>query len=511
MTSAAKRRLFAPTLVDFFLGAIVLAEFGRKEAWQSLLVDGDTGWHIRTGEFILRTGSVPLRDLFSFSRPNEPWYAWEWLADVLFALLHRWRGLEAVAGAAVVVLCVSAACLFCWLLRREAGLLLAVGITLAAVSASTVHHLARPHVFSLLFLTLTLWAVDEDRRRPGWWLWLLVPLTALWTNLHAGFMSWLVIQGMLIGSYALERRWKSVRRYGILSGLCAAATLFNPYGWRLHEHIFRYIGSSWIADHVQEFQSPRIRSENMLVFAVLLMLGVALVSRAFARHEWFEGGLALLWGFAAMRSVRHVPLYVIAAAPLIATECAVIWADLARRRGPRSPIRLFWEFSRDMGRSRRIGPWSAVVLGLTLLAVVPAGALADFPETRFPVSAVARNLDLLRPGSRVLTSDQWADYLIYRLYPRQRVFFDGRSDFYGPEIMRDYQALIAVNAEWRPALERYRFDAALLPLNWPLGPVLEREPGWRVVYRDPEAVLLVRDGSGLKASAGSADCNPVSN
>jgi hypothetical protein len=514
MSSPHKRGLLLPTLADLFLGAVLVAEFGRREAWQALLADGDTGWHIRTGDYILNTGHVPLRDLFSFSRPDQPWFAWEWLADVLFAWLHHWRGLEAVAAVTAIVVCLSAACLFCWLLRREAGLLPAIGATLAALSASTVHHLARPHIFSLLCLTLALWLLDEDRRRPGWWVWLLVPLTALWTNLHGGFICWLGILGLLVVGCALARRWDSVRRFGCLTALCTAATFLNPYGWRLHAHIIRYVSSSWILDNVQEFQSPRIRSESMLVFAALLMLGIALVSRAFARREWFECLLVLIWGFAALRSVRHVPLYAVAAAPLIASECSALWARAAGRVGRRNAIRLWWDFSRDMGRSRRLGPWSAVVLGVTLFAVLPHGTLAEFPQARFPVSAVSRNLDILRPRGgmpRILTSDQWADYLIYQLYPHQRVFFDGRSDFYGPAIGRDYQALLSVGAGWRPTLERYGFEIALLPLDWPLGAVLERDPAWQMVYRDANSLLLVRSGSAIKLSGEAADSNPVSN
>ena len=171
-----------------------------------------------------------------------------------------------------------------------------------------------------------------------------------------------------------------------------------------------------------------------------------------------------------------------------------------------------------MGRSSRLGPWSAVFLSLALLAAVPRTALADFPKS-FPTEALAHNLDLLRPPNampRILTSDQWADYLIFRLYPRQRVFFDGRSDFYDPAIGSDYQALFAVRPGWHDTLERYGFEIALLPLDWPLGSVLERDPGWRTVYRDSVALLLVRNAAGpapaytLKESSVTAECKPAS-
>jgi hypothetical protein len=95
-------------------------------------------------------------------------------------------------------------------------------------------------------------------------------------------------------------------------------------------------------------------------------------------------------------------------------------------------------------------------------------------------------------GVRVLTSDQWADYLIYRLYPRTRVFFDGRSDFYGESVGNDYGVLLAAERGSAEVMARYGFTLALLPLDWPLGQLLERDPQWRVVYRDREAILLER-------------------
>jgi hypothetical protein len=481
--------------VDLFFLILMLAAFGRPQAWQGLLADGDTGWHIRTGDYILETGKVPLQDLFSFSRAGQPWFAWEWLADVAFALLHRWHGLHAVAAFSACVLCLSSVFLLCWLLRRGVGLWIAAAVVLATVSESSIHSLARPHIFSLLFVTLALWLLDEDRRCHGPLVWILVPLSALWANLHAGFVSWLAILALLVVLSCAERNLDTFLRYSALAGLCSAATLLNPYGWHLHQHIVRYLDSSWILNHVQEFQSPRIRSENMIVFALLLLLGAALASRPFARKQWFEGILVLGWGFASLRSARHIPLYGIAAAPLIASECALWWSRLASRQPVRSVIRVFWDLSHDLGRSRHLSLWTPALGALALWIVLPQAPLADFPASSFPVAAVNANLDRLGASGaapHILTSDQWADYLIFRFYPRQRVFFDGRSDFYGPAIGRDYQGLLSLGPGWRQTLDRYQFEVALLPHDWPLGDILEHAPDWSLVYRDSVSILLVR-------------------
>jgi hypothetical protein len=144
--------------------------------------------------------------------------------------------------------------------------------------------------------------------------------------------------------------------------------------------------------------------------------------------------------------------------------------------------------------------------------VLPMGEIQDFPEARFPVGVVTRNLERfksLNPASRILTSDQWADYLIFKFYPRQRVFFDGRSDFYGRGIGSDYQTLLSARREWRVVLERHRFATALLPLDWPLAAVLDGDPSWVVVDRDQQAVLLVRRADTLKEIRESAECKDV--
>jgi hypothetical protein len=484
------RRWLVPSLPDVFFVALLLATVANPQGLRSLLSDGDTGWHIRAGELILQTGRVPLADPFSFSRPQQPWFAWEWLADVVFAQTWRWRGLAGVAALAGAVLALAATATLVRILRRGCGLWVGLAAAMAAVSASSIHYLARPHVFSILFYTLALWILAEDRDRRDRLVWLLVPLTALWVNLHAGFVAWLATTGLLVLFCGAQRDWPGLRRYGTLAALCSLASLLNPYGWQLHLHIARYLNSSWILDHVQEFQSPLIRSESMIVFALLLLATVALVPQA----DRFEGVLVLVWGFLALRSARHVPFFAVAAAPVLASAIAKYWGRLAARAGGQSPLRIFWDLAQEFGRRPRVSAWLPLSAAVVIVAVPTTG----FPEKLFPVRAVERNLQQLTPAPampRILTSDQWADYLIFRLYPQQRAFFDGRSDFYGPAIGADYRKLLSGERPWRDLLDRYRFDLALLPHDWALSTALEREPGWRLVYRDSVAVLFARESS----------------
>ena len=367
-------RWFIPSFVDLFFLVLVATVFGRPGGWQSLLADGDTGWHIRTGELVLHSGRVPFADVYSFSRAGEPWIAWEWLSDVLFALVYGWRGTGGVAAASGVVLCLAASALFARLLRRGCGLVIGLGVTMSVVSASSIHYLARPHVFSILFYTLALWALDEDRQRQCWRVWLLVPATAIWANLHAGFVALPATMGLLAAVCAALLQWRNACRYASLGLLCFGAGLVNPYGSRLYSHVFSYLRAPWILDQVQEFRSPSIRSEETVVFAVLLLAGAVLASRSFGRGEWFDGVLALAWGFAAMRSARHIAFYMVAVAPLLATETARIWREWAERSSPGSIRRMSWRLSADLGAISHASFWLPIAAG-AVMAWAGAGSV----------------------------------------------------------------------------------------------------------------------------------------
>ena len=122
------------------------------QGYQQLFRDSDAGWHIRTGETILATGTLPRTDPYSFTRGGQPWFAWEWGADVLMGAAHRAGGL---AGVAMLYALAVGASVWLWFrLHWAAGgdFLLACGMAPLLLSTCNIHWLARPHVLSWLFL-----------------------------------------------------------------------------------------------------------------------------------------------------------------------------------------------------------------------------------------------------------------------------------------------------------------------------------------------------------------------
>lgn len=491
-------KLFIPSLSDFFFLAMMLWMFSSGQAWNQLLTDGDTGWHIRTGEYILDHHAVPTTDLFSFSKSGEPWFAWEWLADVIYGWLFRSMGLKGVVLLSGLMISLIATIILRHMLWRKANLFLSLAVTLFCAAAASIHYHARPHLFTLLLLVITMWMLDRDRSSPSWHVWLLIPLTALWTNLHGGFLLMIAITGLLavgtlIEAFLLEnRRWSSVFRYPALLAGCSLATVLNPYGLGLHKHVIEYLRSGWIKDMVEEFRSPNFHSESMFYFEILLFLGFAAAVGFLRRRRIVEPLWIVYFAHTALASARHVTIFVLLAGPIIAIEATKWWLDWSKDRSGKSLPGILNQLAGEMGSGFRwVSIWPAVFALSLVFIGHPVQWPTDFSDERFPAKILSANRDQIA-AARVLTSDQWGDYLIFHLYPATKVFMDGRSDFYGEELGKEYLAVLQGQYNWSAILAKYKFSMVLAPVSWPLCSLLKQAKDWKVVADDGKAILFLR-------------------
>jgi hypothetical protein len=484
-------KLLIPSLSDFFLVALIVWLFGVGEGWKGLVLDGDTGWHIRTGEYILQHAAAPQTDIFSYSKAGAPWFAWEWLTDVQYSLLHAQWGLGGVAVASGLLICASAYTLLRTMLWAGANVFISLVLTLLYVGASSLHHHARPHVWTLWLFALSTALLMRDRRKRTQLIWVLVPLVAIWTNLHGGFLAIIACVGLAAAGTFFESfpEWRGSLRYFGLTGACLAASLVNPYGFRLHIHVASYLQSSFIRDAVQEFQSPAFRSESMRQFELVLVLGIVCAGFLLARKRYVESLWILYFAHSALSSARHIPLYLIVASPIIAIEATSWWRKVFTV-APKDSVRgILDALSVDVARGfRRSTFWLAPGIALAVAMTAAQHWPSDFANT-FPIQMVATQQERIT-GSRLFTSDQWGDYILYKLWPRQKVFVDGRSDFYGEKIGGEYLSLMGADYNWPGISKKYGFNLMLLPVKWPLASVLKLSPEWRVVADDGTAILF---------------------
>ncbi|MCC6293568.1 MAG: hypothetical protein IT164_13035 [Bryobacterales bacterium] len=511
---ASWTRWLTPSLSDCFFVAMMTWSFLLTPlGWAQLLADGDTGWHIRTGQWILAEGRFPYTDLFSFSKAGQEWFAWEWGSDVLFAFLFGRLGLKGIALFAGVWIGLFGWLLLRYMIWRGANGMVALFVSLITVGACSLHYLARPHIFTLLFVPLSLWLIEADRRRPGGSIWLLVPLTMLWTNLHGGFLALIAILGLLSVGTAIEAIWHSggrveprgnlapALRYGAITAACAAATLVNPYGWQLHRHIASYLNSDWIKSVVQEFQAPTFRGEGLRQYEVLLIAGVLTAAALLARRRVVEPLWILFWAHQSLTSARHITLFAALAGPLVAIEATRLWEQATAGGGRKSVRTILHSLSLDLSAGMRWSSvWPLLFVGALLAVDEPVRWPRNFPEAKFPVALIEKHAPLVR-DARLLTSDQWGDYILFHYWPQQKVFVDGRSDFYGPKLGNEYLRISQGGWDWYQLIERYGFTAALVPMEWPLASLLKQKPAWRVVEDNGKAILFQKV---VPAPAGSA-------
>jgi hypothetical protein len=500
--------------------------FARMEGMKSLLGDCDTGWHIRTGEWILAHHRVPFHDIFSFTKPNSVWYAWEWLSDVLFAWLHAHGGLRTIAFFSMMLICLTFLALF-RLVRRKSNAIVAVLVTMVAAATSSIHWLTRPHLFTV-FLLVAFYAALESVRAgktrlgPVPYLAILPFATILWTNLHGGFfVGVLMISAYGVGDLlklalttdAEERRpaWVRARRYFLCALACMAASLVNPYTWRLHQHVFTYLTDPYQSQHIAEFLSISFHHPLAVFFEAMLLIGAMAAVWHASKGRYVEPVLFLMWSHAALLAARNIPLFAIVAAPIMASaieEWVAAMPTWKLAAWARNAATKFADVARETTETDSIPRWHvASLLGVALFGAIlyapnpPKSFRAEFDPKRFPAGAI----DTLRgdPAARIFSDDQWGDYLIYRLYPNTKVYTDGRSDFYGPEFGKQYLGVMSVAYDWEKTLGRFGVDTILLSPTSPLAGAVKESARWRVVHDDGVSLVFrsARKAGGQPISA----------
>ncbi len=471
---------------------------------QKLFRDSDSGWHIRTGEAILSGSGLPHADPYSLLRRGHPWFAWEWGSDVLMGAVHR---LDGMSGVALLYGLAIGACSWFWFQLHWAvggNFLIAGAMATLMVSTANLHWLARPHVFGWLFLLGSVWYAETARgRMNSGSIAAALLFGAVWANMHASFFLAPVIAIIYSASHLLRpliwqldraAEWSRARYFAVIATAALAGGFLNPYGWQLHRHVLAYLGNSELLDRIGEFQSFNFHAEGSL--QILLCVGFAALGAVLAlgQRNLAHFLLSAVFLALALRSARALPLVALLLLPL---ANGAISKGLAAADGLQPALQRalagFLRYSTNLRtidaglRGYAVAP-VAVFLVFAALHAPAVQARTGFPAGEFPVEASAV-LDKLPADIRLLAPDKFGGYLIYRFNGARPVFFDGRSDFYGSDYMKDYLRLVEVRPGWRELLDRDRFTHALLPNRYSLIPALQ-QLGWKEIYKDGTATLL---------------------
>lgn len=450
--------------------------------------DPDMWWHLKTGEIIWNTHSIPRVDVFSYTAAGQPWTAQEWLSELTIYGAYRLGGYTGlmlwlcVAGSLVVL----AGYLLSALYSRNVKVAFLGGLIVWFFG--TVGFAIRPHLIGYLMLIGELLVLHLGRTRDGRWFFALPALFALWINFHSSFVFGLIVLGIVLACSFLEfecgllvsRRWDRDARktLAIASGFSLAALFLNPIGPTLIWYPINVMATQQLnIASVAEWQP--LPADDMRAWALLGLAALIFLVPVMRRIEiQLDELCAIALAFAlAVQHQRMLFVFALLVAPVVCRLLCGPW--------------ILYEPDRD-----RVVP-NAVVIALALLTIV-----IGFPSSRNLSEQVVNSnpvgaLNFIKRSGlsgRMLNEYVYGGYLIWAA-PEHKVFIDGRADLYDPAgILAQYGRWATVKEDPRLLLDRYGIRLCLLSKDHPMAHVMPTLTGWRAVYIDSASMVFARKG-----------------
>lgn len=464
--------------LELLLAAVLLMGLFSSE-----IADPDFWWHLKTGEYVTRHRALPAPDPFAFTtaRARDTYKSeavtryfnltHEWLAQAVLYSVYRVGGFPGVVlwrAAMLTVFCGLAGWLAWW---RSGGFHRGILAAFAAASVAVEFASDRPFLFTFVFLAATM-ALLEWRRG----LWLLPPLFVVWANCHGGFfLGWVVLAAYAVEAWVKDRD----RRLPAIAAICVLASGINPNGFRVFGVLLDY-RQSFLQSKLLEWGAPRLWPPQW--FSV--WMAAAAVAMVWARKRVRLSDWLLFAAFAAAAITAERNIILMGFLPPILIATYVPW-------------------------KRRLPAISRYAMPVLLAAGLAAGAArGEFfqlraAEWRYPKGA-ADFLQAHRITQPMFNTYEFGGYLMWRLWPMQRVFIDGRA--LSESVFRDYARILYNHDDGdgraaRQLLDDYGVQVIVMNgfqysngLVYLLAPWLSEpaQQDWKLVYDDAQAMVLMR-------------------
>ncbi|MBI3885580.1 MAG: hypothetical protein HY302_07605 [Opitutae bacterium] len=448
--------------------------------------DSDLWGHVLYGQRMLALGQLEWTDPFSWTAAGAPWINHEVLAELALGWVHLHAG---GPGLWLLMLALSGATI--WIALREAArdtpggaVALAVGFALSARNLS-MGFAARPQLWTALGLAVLLVALRRLHDGRRWPLVALPIMSVVWANTHGGVLAGVLLTVVAAGVLMLQRS-PVAGRFALVAVAAVLALPLSPWGLD---------GVRWLLQSVA-YSRPEITEWRPLPFDLLhlpffVLAAVSIAAWMFTgreRRTW-EGAVLAVLLVMALQHRRHAPLFLLGNLMFSTAHLRDLGlqtaakldalAKLFRQTAVRAFLAVLFvaagaAFLVDSVRAPRLKPWTIEV-----------------ERNIYPMEAV-RFIKGHELRGNLLVLFEWGQLAIWQL-PDNQVSFDGRLDTVYPHKVIDahwkFYRDEAVDPE---ALDLGRADIALLPANLAsVTRLLYR--GWKLVYADPLAWVLVRD------------------
>jgi hypothetical protein len=458
------------------------------------LSDGDFWWHLKAGEYILNTRSIPKTDFFSFTNYGRAWVAHEWLSEAIFYVIYSRFGFNVL----IVIFAVLTALAF-WIAFRRSESHPLIGGSAALLGVWTVLPTigVRPRVFTLLLSSVYLaLLVRYARRGEGRHLWWLVPLMVLWVNLHGGFLIGLVLIGLTMVGLPLDAwangeklnsTWPQLKTLTMVLVGCMLAVLLNPHGIWIYKFPFEIFLSPIQQQTVNDWISPNFHQSEAVPLILLILLTIAALALSPKRPRPSDLVFFLATLYMTLKSQRHMAILALVAVPIMA-DYMQNWVTAM------SAGRMFSPVLSTSSNLRRKTTFYALLFLLPLFAFAwKLNNTVFSAPTQLAIDAPVKAVEYLQQnqitGNTFTDPNIWGGYLIWKM-PSNPVYIDGRIDMYGDEFVKEYLNIVFGFIDWREPFQRYGVQIVIVSPKSALGTGLRSASDWQEVYKDEMAVVF---------------------
>jgi hypothetical protein len=467
----------------------------------------DFWWHLKMGEVIATTRSIPRFDIFSFTAEGRPFVLQNWLGELIYYWTYR------IGGFPLLVFLGTALTLGAFLLMYRLCLNAARNIRVAAfvgfLASLANYGFMRPQTYSFLLFAAFYLVLTEYREGRRDRLWILPILMALWVNLHGAFVMGLGIVALYAACEACRHlldpkrtdalSFAELRKLLVVFALCCLTTLLNPEGYGIFEYVRTVLLDAGSQQLVAEWQPPRLNDLlGFLLFYCPFLLAVFTFIYARRKPDFTE--MVLFFTFAALglTAIRNAAWFSAITFPLLARYLPFLDC------GP--PLRRLKVVDRLLQPSSRAGDELASGwINSLLLAVAVLAVVSQSPWTRPRITGkslvadqtpvgVAEFIDQQGITGRIFHPQDFGDYLMWRLWPRQKTLVDGRVHLFDLEFLKQYEKAIEdpLSTDF---LERWKIEYVLLGKRTGSASStaiesIEHSKAWSKIYEDEMSVLF---------------------
>ncbi|NOY14709.1 MAG: hypothetical protein GXP43_00640 [bacterium] len=497
----------------FFIAALAISLYVFLLVSQKIiLATADLGRHLKNGQLFFQHHIIPATNTYSYTFSNFPVINHHWGSGAVFYLVYKLAGFTGLSFFYVGLIALAAF----FSLRLAAqnspkNISIPIIAGLLAVPLITYRIEVRPEGLSFLFVMLDLYLLTAFFNRRISFLKLAAGFLAIqlfWVNLHLFFVFGLALSGLaLISSLLTFKLHKTTKQLTILALAAAIISLVNPFfvkGLLEPFMIFKNYGYMIVENQTILFALRRIPSyvfihtlalAGIIVVSLLTYILIKIRSKSsqlltFKPQDIFLTLALLFFTLLAMRYIRAIPLMGLVFIP---------WFSLClyalRSKFKINPayfqltaaIFVFFIIWFGLAFPSAYSPWRYHRFGWGLAP--QSQAAGRFFTANNLKGPIFNNYDI-------------GGYLIWYLYPKQKVFVDNRPEAYPASFFqKTYIPAQQDDRLWQKLDQKYNFNAIFFyrrdATPWAQPFLIKRlkDPDWAPIYVDPYVLILIKNTS----------------